>query len=210
MPIRLFLVDDHQLLTDAWTAMLGADSRFEIAGATNNSATAMATIITLKPDIVLLDISMAPVNGITLTQTIREYNSKIGVIVITYYDLPVYYNRAMKAGANGYITKTSAAEELVEAILQVSKGNNYTCREMGHVIIENIINPHEMVSAIKSLTPKQLAVIELIKKGFSSKEIAGYLGVSAKTIEVHRYNILKKLGLKNSAALINEMNLRGI
>ena len=210
MPIRLFLVDDHKLLTDAWTVMLDADARFEVAGATNNSATALASIKELKPDIVLLDISMTPIDGFALTQAIKEYDSKIGIIAITYYDLPVYYTRIMKAGANAYITKTSASEELVEAILQVSKGNNYTCKEMGQTIIENMINPGEMLAAIKSLTPKQLAIIELIKKGLSSKEIAGYFGVSPKTIEVHRYNILKKLGLKNSAALINEMNLRGI
>lgn len=210
MPIRLFLIDDHKLLTDAWTAMLGADTRFEVTGATNNSATALAFIKELKPEIVLLDINMTPVNGVDLTRAIKEYNSQIGVIVVTYHDLPVYYTKIMKAGANGYVTKTSASEELVEAILQVAKGNNYTCNEMGHAIIENMMNPSEMVAAIKSLTPKQLAIIDLVKKGFSSKEIAGYLGVSAKTIEVHRYNILKKLGLRNSASLINEMNLRGI
>ncbi|WP_276501150.1 response regulator [Terrimonas pollutisoli] len=209
-PIRLFIVDDHKLITDAWTEMLNADSRFRVVGATNNSALALSSIKESSPDMVLVDLSMEPVDGYTLTRDIIEHSHTIKVIAISYYDMPACCSRVLEAGASGYVTKTSSGEELVEAIIEVFSGKRYTCTEINQNIIQEIVQPDLMTHAIRSLTPKQLSIIDYLKKGFSSKEIAGNLGVTNRTVEIHRYNIMKKLGLKNIAALINEMNMRGI
>lgn len=209
-PIRLFIVDDHKLITDAWTDMLNADSRFKVVGASNNSALALALIKESCPDIVLLDLSMTPIDGYTLTRDIIEHSYETKVITISYYDMPACCSRALEAGASGYVTKTSSGAELVEAIIEVSCGKRYTCMEINQNIIQEIVQPNEMTHAIQSLTSKQLSIIDYLKKGFSSKEIAGYLGITNRTVEIHRYNIMKKLGLKNIAALVNEMNMRGI
>ena len=209
-PIRLFIVDDHKLITDAWTDMLNADSRFKVVGVTNNSALALSLIKESRPDMVLLDISMEPIDGYTLTRDIIGYNNETKVIAVSYYDMPACCSRIFEAGASGYVTKTSSGEELVEAIIEVFSGKRYTCMEINQNIMQEIVQPDEMTHAIKSLTRKQLSIIGYLKKGFSSKEIAGYLGVTNRTVEIHRYNIMKKLGLKNIAALINQMNMRGI
>ena len=209
-PIRIFIVDDHKLITDAWTEMLNADSRFQVIGVTNNSAHALSLIKDKTPDIVMLDISMEPVDGYTLTKEIISFSNTTKVIAVSYYDMPACCSRIMEAGASGYVTKTSSGEELVEAIIEVFSGKRYTCPEINQNIIQEMIQPDEMTHAIRSLTAKQLSIIGYLKKGFSSKEIAGFLGVTNRTVEIHRYNIMKKLGLKNIAALINEVNMRGI
>lgn len=209
-PIALFLADDHKLITDAWTAIFNADSRFGVAGATNDSAQALPLITQCHPDIVLLDISMTPIDGYELTQAIKEYHPHIQVIAVSYFDMPATYIKMVKAGASGYVTKTSSIEELKEAIVTVHLGDEYTCSEINQSIVRQTLRPDDITEAIKSLTSKQLSIIDYLRKGFSSKEIAGFTGISSRTVEIHRSNIMKKLGLKNIAALINEINVRGI
>lgn len=209
-PITLFLADDHKLITDAWTDILNADSHFRVTGTTNDSAQALSLITQCHPDIVLLDISMTPIDGYKLTQAIKEYHPPIQVIAVSYFDMPATYIKMVKAGASGYVTKTSSIEELKEAIVTVHMGEKYACSEINQNIVRQVLRPDEITAAIKSLTTKQLSIINYLKKGFSSKEIAGFIGISRRTVEIHRYNIMKKLGLKNIAALINEINVRGI
>ncbi|WP_276503187.1 response regulator transcription factor [Terrimonas pollutisoli] len=209
-PITLFLADDHKLITDAWTGILNADRRFRVIGSANNSANALSLITQCHPDIVLLDISMTPIDGYELTRSIKECHNHIQVIAVSYFDMPSCFTKILKAGASGYVTKTSSIEELKEAIVTVHMGEKYACSEINQNIVRQVLRPDEMTAAIKSLTTKQLSIIDYLKKGFSSKEIASLAGISRRTVEIHRYNIMKKLGLKNIAALINEMNARGI
>ena len=209
-PISLFLVDDHKLITDAWTRILNADSHFRVMGATNNSADALSLIKQWHPHIVLVDISMTPVDGYELTRAIKEDHSQTQVIAVSCFETPACFAKITKAGARGYVTKTSSIDELKDAIVTVHTGGRFACTVLNQNIIRQMVKPDEMTVAIKSLTSRQLSIIGYLKKGFTSREIAGFTGISRRTVEIHRHNIMKKLALKNIAALINEMNARGI
>jgi DNA-binding NarL/FixJ family response regulator len=118
---------------------------------------------------------------------------------------PAYAKKMMQLGACGYVTKNSSKEEMINAILEVSKGNKFVCEEIKELLIENVETPSPS-SPINSLTEREMDVINLIRQGYSSKDISLKLEISIKTVEVHRHNILKKLKLKNAASLIHFMN----
>lgn len=125
------------------------------------------------------------------------------------HSMPVYAKKMIQSGGMGYVTKNSSKEELMEAILEVYNGRKYICNE-----VKDIIALHELDDAgqpdLNSLSRRELDIAELIKSGFSSREIGEKLEISLKTVEVHRYNILKKLQLKNTAALVNFVNSHGM
>ena len=122
----------------------------------------------------------------------------------------IYAKKMMQMGAMGYVTKNSPQQELVNAIIEVNKGNKYICAEVKDTLVQQQFENENEGAAINSLSKREMEVIHLLKKGLSSKEIAQQLGVTLKTTEVHRYNILKKLKLKNTASLINFINIQGL
>ena len=126
------------------------------------------------------------------------------------YALPAYAKRMMQTGASGYVTKNSSKEEMIDAIIKVAAGDKYVCHDIKEKIALNVLNAQEGETDIESLTRRELEIIKLLQQGLSSKIIGEQLDVSQKTIEVHRYHILKKLNLKNTASLINLVNQRGL
>jgi DNA-binding NarL/FixJ family response regulator len=208
--IKLFLVDDHQLLTDTLTLMLNQDDRFEVIGSTQHVEEVIPFIKTARPDIILLDIALGETNGFDLTCEIMRLNPHPQVIAVSLYSMPAYVKKMMSAGASGYVNKNSSKEELILAILEVYAGNKYICQEIKDKIVKNQLEEDDQSAALNSLTRQELDIIGYIKLGLSSREIADKKGITLKTVEVHRYNILKKLGLNNAAALVNLVNLRGL
>lgn len=208
--IRLFLIDDHRLLTDIWTVLFNSDDRFKVECSTNSSENAISLVEKYQPDIVLLDIAMTPINGFELMLLISKLERKPKVIALSLYNNPAIVKRIVSYGASGYITKNSPKEELFEAINQVYRGGHFFCREIKERIVEDIFDGGSLNEGIFRLTKAELLVIELLKQGFSSKEISILVKVKQKTIEVHRYNIFKKLKVRNVAALINFVNTQGI
>jgi len=122
------------------------------------------------------------------------------------YTQPAYTKKIIQMGARGYLTKNSSKEEMIEAIIEVNKGNKYICREIIDIISEGMFGDKEDIPDINSLTEREIDVVNLVKIGASSKEISQTLNIALKTVEVHRHNILKKLKLKNSASLVNFIN----
>ena len=112
----------------------------------------------------------------------------------------------MQKGASGYVTKNSSREEMYKAIVEIHNGKKYICEEIKNILSEQVISGEEPQSGLNSLSQREIEIITLIKNGHSSKEIAESLNISVKTVEVHRYNILKKLNLKNAASLVNFIN----
>jgi Response regulator containing a CheY-like receiver domain and an HTH DNA-binding domain len=155
--------------------------------------------------VVLMDINMIPFSGIEATRRIRELSPETRIIGVTMHSQPAYARKMLQLGASGYVTKNSSKEEMITAILEVSKGNKFICEEIKELITEASEDP-DSISAINSLTEREMDVINLIKQGSSSKDISLKLEISIKTVEVHRHNILKKLKLKNAASLIHFMN----
>ena len=119
---------------------------------------------------------------------------------------PAYAKKMLQIGARGYVTKNSSKEEMMKAIMEVYEGNKYICDEIKNNISELVLEENKEVPNVNALTEREIQIINLIKEGMSSKEIAANLNISLKTVEVHRHNVLKKLKLKNSASLVNFIN----
>lgn len=203
--ISILIADDHKLIRETWTYILNRDSRFKVVGSCSNSEEAVRMSEELKPQIVLMDINMAPFSGIEATRRIREASPDSRIIGVTMHTQPTYAKKMLQLGASGYVTKNSSKEEMFNAILEVSKGNKFICEEIKELLSE-AQEDTTAISAINTLTEREMDVINLIKQGSSSKDISLKLDISIKTVEVHRHNILKKLKLKNAASLIHFMN----
>ena len=202
--ISILIADDHKLIRETWTIILNRDSRFKVIGSCSNSEDAVKMTGDLHPDVVLMDINMLPFSGIEATRQIRENSPDTRIIGVTMHSQPAYAKKMLQLGASGYVTKNSSKEEMINAILEVSEGNKFICEEIKELISEASEDP-AMVEAVNTLTEREMDVINLIKNGNSSRDISVKLQISIKTVEVHRHNILKKLKLKNAAALIHYM-----
>jgi DNA-binding NarL/FixJ family response regulator len=203
--ISILIADDHKLIRETWTYILNRDSRFKVIGSCSNSEEAVKMSEEVQPQIVLMDINMAPFSGIEATRRIREASPDSRIIGVTMHTQPTYAKKMLQLGASGYVTKNSSKEEMFNAILEVSKGNKFICEEIKELLSE-AQEDTTAISAINTLTEREMDVINLIKQGSSSKDISLKLDISIKTVEVHRHNILKKLKLKNAASLIHFMN----
>jgi two-component system invasion response regulator UvrY len=146
---------------------------------------------------------MAPLSGIEAAPLIRKNSPITKIIGLSSHSQPGYVKKMFQNGAIGYVTKNSSHEEMVAAILSVNENKKYICKEVKEILSEQITGIQKEEPHINLLTTRELEVLRFIKKGYSTKEIADELFVSAKTIETHRNNILKKLKFRNTAALVN-------
>jgi DNA-binding NarL/FixJ family response regulator len=208
--VSILIVDDHQLIRDSWSFILSSDSRFEVVGALSNAEEAVAFVQKNNPDIVLMDVNMSPVNGFEATKQIKKASTHSKVIGVTMHSMPAYAKKMMQSGAMGYITKNSPKDEMITAILEVHEGRNYLCADVKNIMLQKNIGEPDGKPDINVLSRRELDIARLIRDGLSSKEIALKLDISLKTVEVHRYNLLKKLNLPNAAALVNFINQTGI
>jgi DNA-binding NarL/FixJ family response regulator len=126
------------------------------------------------------------------------------------HTMPAYAKRMLQLGAMGYVTKNSSKEEMIAAIIEVRNGKKYICEEVKNILAQQELDETGEEGDLNNLSRRELDIIKLIKEGLSSKEIAQQLDISLKTVEVHRYNVLKKLKLKNTAALVNFINAKGL
>lgn len=209
--ITILLVDDHKLIRDSWHHILNNDPRFQVIGETSDGNDAVKLAKIRKPQIILMDVNMTPVNGFDATEKIRKTSPESKVIGISMYCMPAYAKRMMQLGAMGYVTKNSSKDEMFEAIVEVNNGKKYVCDEVKDILArQELETEDDTIPDLNSLSRRELDIIQLIKKGMSSKEISIQLEISLKTVEVHRYNILKKLNFKNTASLINYINTQGL
>ena len=204
--ITIMIADDHKLIRETWSYILNGDSRFQVIAECGDSQEAVDLAREKRPHIILMDINMAPFSGLEATEKIRKVAPGSRVIGVSMHSQPAYAKKMLQMGARGYVTKNSSKEEMIKAILEVNYGNKYICDEIKNIISEQLLDEHEDSPNINSLTEREMQIINLIKEGLSSKEIANSLTISLKTVEVHRHNILKKLKLKNSASLVNFIN----
>src|SRR5439155_7512826 len=160
----------------------------------------------LRPAIVIMDINLPGINGIEATQLIRKYSPGSKILGVSLHTQPTYARKMMQKGAMGYVTKNSSREEMFKAILEVQEGRKYVCEEIKTILSEQVMSGDDQSGGLNSLSQREIEIISFIKQGFSSKEIGDQLNISVKTVEVHRYNILRKLNLKNAAALVNFVN----
>lgn len=206
--ITILIADDHKLIRETWSFILNSDARFNVIAQCSNGEEAVQLAQQLRPKVVLLDINMTPMSGIEATEQIRKFSPSSKIIGVSMHSQPAYVKKLLKLGAHGYVTKNSPQQEMFEAILEVSKGNRFICSEVKTILSEQAFD--DDTNGANALSGRELEIIKQIKNGLSSKEIATELNISLKTVEVHRHNILKKLNLKNSAALVNYINESGL
>ena len=208
--IKILLVDDHKLIRDSWSFILNSDPRFTVIGETNSGEEAIDIASKKKPDIILMDVNMSPLNGFDATKQIHKISPDSRIIAVSMHTMPAYAKRMLQLGAMGYVTKNSSKEEMITAIVEVSNGNKYICDEVKAILADQELDENADKGDLNDLSRRELDIIKLIKEGLSSREIALQLDISLKTVEVHRYNVLKKLKLKNTASLVNYINAKGL
>lgn len=201
--IKLFIVDDHQMMIDGIVSLLKGEKKFAIIGTALNGEEALHKIAKSLPDILLTDVSMPGMGGIELTKEIKQNFPQIKILVLTMYNDREIVNEILQAGANGYILKNTGKQELLEALESLNLNNAYYSSEVVNTLIENMKNPvKEKQINSSDLTEREIEIVRLIVKEFSSAEIAEKLFISQRTVETHRKNILRKTGVKNIVGLI--------
>lgn len=200
-PTKIIIADDHKMIRKAWELMIAKLPSFKVAGEASNGAEVIQMLDSVKADIVLLDVDMPVMNGFETVELIKEKFPLTKVVVLTMYKEAQYVRKLLKAGVEGYLTKNSSTEELVNALEVAKAGGRYLCSEV-HGILLNKVTPKEAVK----LTGREREIVQLIVGGMSSREISEKLFLSIKTIETHRGKIYKKLNVKNVAELIQYSN----
>lgn|SRR5689334_9796454 len=202
----ILIADDHTLVRETWSYILNSDPRFSVIAESGSGEEAIEMSKKLRPKVVIMDINLPGMNGIEATELIRKYSPGTKILGVSLHTQPAYARKMMKKGASGYVTKNSSREEMFTAIVEIQNDRKYICNEIKNILSQQVLAGDESTDVLNSLSHRELEVISLIRKGDSSKEIAESLFISVKTVEVHRYNILRKLKLNNTAALVNYVN----
>ena len=193
--IRLMLVDDHPLVRDGLRARLEAVPGFEVAGEASNADETHAQLEAVNPSIILMDVGMKGVNGIDLTAALLQRQPDLLVLMLSMYDNPEYVQRAMQAGARGYVLKDAPASEIIAAIEAIAGGGTFLSPAVSKRLFRNQA-PRPLLSSRES------EILSALARGISSKQIAREMNVSVRTVEAHRQNIKRKLDLAGQAELI--------
>jgi two-component system, NarL family, invasion response regulator UvrY len=218
--ISIMLIDDHTLIRETWRSLLSSMENMKIVAECGDGRLAGELAEKMRPEIVLLDINMEPIDGFKVLKIIRKLSPMSKIIGLSMRSEPANVKRFLRLGAKGYVTKNSPRMEMIHAIEEVSKGNIYVCEEAkalmaGQMLAGQTMNDQSPASqspagqvppGLNSLSDRELEVLSLLTAGATSKEIAGKLNISIKTVEVHRHNILKKMKIKNTIALILYVN----
>ncbi|MEP0232066.1 response regulator transcription factor [Roseibium sp.] len=198
-PIRVLLADDHELVRDGIRARLAQTETLEVVGEATNGREAVEQVEALRPDIILMDVSMPIMNGLDAANEIRKRFPETSILVLSIYDNPEYVRGVVQAGARGYILKDISAKEMLTAITSVASGGYYFSSAVGPTLVGG--NVTAQVNDPYGLTDREKQVLSGIAEGQPNKEIAANLGISVRTVESHRLNLREKVGSKNAAQL---------
>jgi DNA-binding NarL/FixJ family response regulator len=195
---RILLADDHPLTLEGLRAFL--EPHIESVGTVSDGRALVATALRLKPDLIILDITMPLLNGIDAAIQIKKSLPAAKLLFVTMHDNPAYLEAALNAGATGYVLKSAAREELLDAIRSVLDGNIYVTPSLSSEHLERFHDPH-LAAATLRLSAREREILQLIAEGRAAKEMAHVLDISVKTVAFHRNNIKRKLGLRTTAEL---------
>jgi DNA-binding NarL/FixJ family response regulator len=202
--VRVFLVDDHPIVRRGFQLLLGLEPDLMVCGEADSGPAALQKILALKPDVAIVDLSLKASSGLDLIKQLRAQSLPIKLLVFTMREEGIYAERALRAGADGYITKEEGAEKAIAAIRLLMQGKRYVSDKLAGKMMDRLAgNGEDGEAAIDSLSDRELEVLELIGNGLGSREIAEKLHLSIKTIESHREHIKTKLGLARATELVN-------
>ncbi|MBU4233386.1 MAG: response regulator transcription factor [Desulfobacterales bacterium] len=199
--IRVLLADDHKIVLDGLRSLL--EPEFELAGTVEDGRALVSAAEKLRPDVIVVDISMPLLNGIEAVRQIKKLDKQIKVIFLTMHPDVTYAIRAFEAGASGYVLKHSASSELITAIHEAIKGRTYvTPMIAGELMQAYKGGTYRQTEETQPLTQRQREILQLLVEGNTAKEVANLLNISPRTVEFHKYIMMSKLKLKSVSALI--------
>lgn len=197
---RVLVADDHSFFLDLFQILL--EPTYELVGTVGDGEALLEAARDLEPDVVVLDIDMPRLDGIRAAETLRRLMPDLAIVFLTSHDDAAHVLRALDAGGNGYLIKSSAPGELHKAIQEVLAGGSYLTPQLHQLIEED--------SSKKCLTPRQRSVVQLLAAGRSMKEAASALHITPRTIAFHKYNVMQKLGIESNAQLVQYALQRGL
>lgn len=209
--IRIFIADDHQVLIDGLRLLIEQESDMAVVGSAANGKQVIEALKKLSVDVLLLDINLPILNGIQTCQIVREQYPEIKILALTSYKKGVFIQQMLKAGANGYVLKDAAADEIEQAIRNVFAGETYLSPAASQLLVNTIRNQQPNTDYfIPQLTRREKEILQLIVAEKTTREIAKELFLSEKTIETHRSNLLSKFNVRNVVGLVKVAIQRGL
>ncbi len=205
MEIKVFLSDDHTIVRDGLKVLLEADKDINVIGQSDNGRDAVQQAQKLEPDIVIMDIAMPGLNGIEAAQQILESCPSTRVIILSMYSSKEYIFRALQAGAQEYLLKESAGQEVVKAVRTVFSGKRYTSERITESVLDSYAQQNKAASAkspLERLSSREREILQLVVEGKSSAEIAKTIYLSPKTVETYRSRLMQKLGVNDMPGLV--------
>jgi len=210
MAINILIADDHGLIRAGLRALLQEVTEISVVGEAEDGYAALRRIAELKPDIVLMDISLPGLSGIEVTRQVRDISPATRVLMLTVHEDEGMLRESIRAGAYGYILKRAADAELIQAIRVVSQGQMYIYPSLTSALVKDI-SPHAAAPepAIEALTAREKEVLLLLARGYTNRQIAEEMNLSVRTIEGHRASLVNKLGISSRVELMNYVEEHG-
>ncbi|MCV9933257.1 response regulator transcription factor [Flavobacterium sp. LS1R47] len=208
--IRVVLADDHVFVRDGIKSLLKNEPNIEVVGEAADGIETLEVVINKQPDLLIVDIRMPHLNGIEVVEKLREQNQLVKIIILTMYESEEYVLKSIKAGADGYLLKGSSKEEFLKALHAVTQGGKYFSGDVSAILIKQVLYNNFNDDLRQSLndeviiTKREKEILRLLLSGKGNKEIAETLSISKRTAEVHRFNLMKKLKVKNLMELSNK------
>ncbi|MEL7163044.1 MAG: response regulator transcription factor, partial [Bacteroidota bacterium] len=190
MPIKIVLVDDHDLVRDGIRSLLADEADLDVIGEARNGEEALEVVALLKPDLLILDIRMPRMDGIAAVKSLKQKGSSIPCLMLSMHDSEEYVLQSIKAGAHGYLLKDASREEFIKAIRTIHHGERYFSGDLSHILVRQIVGGGTAPSAVSStevinVTRRQREILKLIPAGYTNQDIADQLGLSRRTVETH-------------------------
>ena len=211
--ITLILADDHQVVRQALHLLLERESDLKVIAETGDGLGALQLTEKQKPDVLIVDMIMPGLSGMEVARGVKRVSPQTKVLVLSMYDAEPYVVAVLHAGAAGYVLKKNSAEELIYAIRQVSAGNLYLSPSINERTIQAYLDRSSVSQqgdAYETLTPREREILRFAVEGLSNPQIAEQLSLSPRTVEMHRKNLMKKLGVKSQTELIKYAVKRGL
>jgi two-component system response regulator NreC len=208
--IRILVVDDHAIVREGLRAVIESDAKLVVVGEAEDGRAAVLASRDLHPDLVLMDLSMRGVSGLDAIREIKRRYADIKVVVFTVHKTEEYVLASLEAGADGYVLKECGRAELTAAIRSVASGKFYLCPDATSSVVVGYLHGGVKQGIWGALTHREREILKLVAEGRRSREIAGYLSISLKTVEKHRQNVMRKLDVRNAQALTAFAIRRGL
>jgi DNA-binding NarL/FixJ family response regulator len=212
--IRVLVADDHTIVRKGLCALLDGDKEIEVVADAENGREVIKKVEQIRPDIILMDITMPGLNGLETTRQLKKRHPKIKILILTMHDNEEYIFETLRAGASGYLVKRTAPDELISAIYAVNRGESFLSPSISKRVIEGFIrvgqSEQEEDEAFNKLTDREREVLQMIAEGCVNREIAELLHISIKTVETHRSHIMEKLNTRNIAELTRYAIRKGL